>query len=230
MKPIKLVRIPLLAILALGACAAVTASAEEGFLPMQKTGTLLGGLTTFSAGGLSIVCKLLEQGTITFTNDKTAEGTLRWSGCKAAGLFAIKSLAAPGSEEIFAKVQFLVCLDAKNVTIKEGKEKVTLLDNFGIAGEFVGSLHLEVPAAGALFAVTGTTLGAILTAGPSIAYSLEFLGKEGRQTVTSCMQGEKTLTHNLMTEENENRKPQASSENVEGGLVKFKEEVKLEDS
>ncbi len=59
---------------------------------------------------------------------------------------------------------------------------------------------------------------------------MEFLGSKGVQTVTSCLQGEKTITHNLLTEENENGKPVASSENVVGGLLQFKEEVKLEDS
>ncbi len=113
MKQMKLIYLALLAVLALGAFAAATASAEEGFLPKQATGNALGGESTLNAGGISIVCKLLDESTITFTNDKTGEGTLHWLGCKAAGLFAAKSLGATGAE-ILAKVKFLVCLDAKN--------------------------------------------------------------------------------------------------------------------
>jgi hypothetical protein len=222
MKRMKLIGLMLLAVFALGAFAAATASAEEGFLPTQKTGNALGGESTLNAGGISIVCKKLEESAITFTNDKTGTGTLRWTGCKAAGLFAMKSLGATGAEEVLAPVKFLICLDAKNGT--------TLVDNFGIAGEVVGKLHLEVPAVGQLTLITGTVLGAILTAGPAKLYSMEFLGAKGKQTITSCLQGATTLTHNLMTEENENGKPVASSENVTGGLLQFKEEVKLEDS
>jgi hypothetical protein len=222
MKRMKLIGLSLLAIFALGAFAVASASAEEGFLPLKvKTATALGGESTLSSGGIAdIVCKELDDSTITFTNDKTASGTLHWLGCKAGGLFAAKSLGASGSEEILAPTKFLVCLDAKNGT--------TLVDNFGVAGT-VEKLHLEVPGLGILAIVNGTALGAILTAGPAKLWSMEFIGKKGVQTITSCKQGETTITHNLTSAENEGT-PAAASENVVGGLLQFTEEQKLEDS
>jgi hypothetical protein len=222
MKSIKLLGLSLLAVFALGASVAASASAEAGFLPKQATANALGGASTLAtAAGQPIVCTTLDESIVTFVTDKHATAKFHWLGCKAAGLFAANSLGAK-SEEILAEILLLVCLDAKN--------GATLVDNFGIAGEVVGKLHLEVPAAGVLTIVTGTALGAVLTAGPAKLYSIEFKGSKGVQTITECLEGANKKVHNLTAEENENKKPEAASENVEGGLLQFKEDTKLEDS
>jgi hypothetical protein len=237
MKKLKLIGLMLMAVFALGAFAAATASAEEGFLPKQATGLALGGESALETmGGQKIVCKTLDTGEIKFSTDKTGEGTLHWLGCKAEGLFALNSLGDK-TEEILALVKFLVCLDPTNITIKEGKEVKTLLDAMGIAGEVVGKLHLEIPVAGILTIVTGTALGAILTTGKATLWSMEFLGgaagagkEKGVQTVTECKQGTTVIRHSLLSEENEHKNPVGASEAVAGGLLQFKESVELEDA
>jgi len=232
MKRMKLIGLMLMAVFALGAFAASVASAEEGFLPRQATGLALGAESILeTAGGQKIVCKTLDTGEIKMSTDKTGEGTLHWLGCKAEGLFAAKSLGATGAEEILALVKFLVCLDPTNVKIVEKKEVKTLLDAMGIAGEVVGKLHLEVPVAGILTIVTGTALGAILTTGKATLWLMEFGSTpKGVQTVAECKQGTVAVKQSLMSEENENKKPIAASEEVKGGLLQFKEAVELEDA
>ena len=93
MRHLKLMGLSLLAVIALGALAAATASAEEGFLPTPTTGTVLGGISLLeTTAGSKIECKELDDSTITFSNDKHGKATLHWLGCKAEGLFAINSL------------------------------------------------------------------------------------------------------------------------------------------
>jgi hypothetical protein len=114
-----------------------------------------------------------------------------------------------------------VCLDPKG----GGK----LIDNFGVAAELDTPLHLET-GFGTLQLVTGTLLGAILTTGSAKLWVMEFNGSAGTQTVTECLEGKGVKTHTLKSETNENGKAEALSINVVGGLLQFKEEVKLEDS
>jgi len=195
MKSIKLLGLTLLAVFALGAFAAMSASAEEGFLPLtQKTGNALGGESVLATEkGESIVCEKLDESTITFTNDKHGEGTLHWLNCKLKNLgLAVNSLGDE-SKVILAKVLFLVCLDPKNAA-------KTLIDNFGVAAEIDTPVHLEVPAIGTLIEVDGTALGAILTTGPAKLWVMEFKGEKGKQTVTECLEGanvKKTHAHIL---------------------------------
>jgi hypothetical protein len=223
MKRMKLIGLSLLAIFALGAFAAATASAEEGFLPTPSTGTALGGKSVLeSTGKANITCASLDDSTITFENDKHGKATLHWLGCKGEGLFGVNSLGDK-AEEILAEVLFLVCLDPTNAA-------GTLIDNFGIIGEVVGKLHLEVPAVGQLQIVTGAALGAILTTGKAKLWVIEFNGSAGAQTVTDCKQGTTTILHSLKTENNESGKTEAASELVVGGLLQFAAEVELMDS
>jgi hypothetical protein len=227
MKRMKLIGLMLLAVFALGAFAAATASAEEGFLPTPKTATALGGTSILeTASKANITCTSLDDSTITMENDKHGKATLQWLGCKAEGLFGANSLGDK-AEVILAEVLFLVCLDPTNAA-------GTLIDNFGVIGEVVGKLHLEVPAVGALTIVTGAALGAILTTGPAKLWIMEFnrvgTGSPGAQVVTDCKQGTTTILHNLLSELNENKKPEAASENVASGLLQFPSEVELMDS
>jgi hypothetical protein len=223
MKSLKLIGLSLLAVFALGAFAA-SAFAEEGFLPTPKTATLLGGESTLeSTGGEKIVCKEADDATVTFKekSDKTATATLHFLGCKSAG-FEIHSEGAK-SEEILVSVTFEVCLDPKN---SEGK----LLDEFGIAGTITGgNLKLLQTVTGLKVEIRGTALSAVLTTGEAKLFSVEFLGKAGKQTVTECLQGETKIKHTLES----SFKGGAflpDSQNVIGGLLQFPTAVKLEDS
>jgi len=222
MKSIKLIGLSLLAVFALGAFAAVSASAEEGFLPTPKgTILVLGGKSILEGANTeNIKCEKLDDSTITFTNDKTASGKFHWLECTAAFGFQANSLG-DAAGVILAEVKLLVCLDPKDVNGK-------LLEAFGVAGE-VSKLHLEVPTVGVLKEVNGIALGLVLTAGPAKLWSVEFLGSKGAQTARSCLQGANTINHTLNVK-TDTGAAESASENVEAGLVQFPEEVKLEDS
>jgi hypothetical protein len=221
MKSLKLIGLSLLAVFALGAFAA-SAFAEEGFLPTPKTATSLGGASVLtSTGGEVIECAKSDEVTLTFKNDKTSTGTLRFLGCKAAG-FSLNSVGDK-IEEILVPIEFSVCLDPKN---GEGK----LLDEFSIAATITGgNLKIEQPATGVKIEVKGTALSAVLTTGEATLFNVEFLGAKGKQTVTECLQGETKIKHNLES----SFKGGAflpDGQNVVGGLVQFPTAVKLMDS
>jgi hypothetical protein len=221
MKPLKPIGLSLLAVLALGASAA-SASAEEGFLPTPKTAAILGGeaiLETTSKAKIS--CTKSDEVTVTFTNDKTSTATLLFLGCVSGG-FQVETETSDSSGIILVPVKFLVCLDPKSAT-------GGLLDEYGIAAEVEGTLKILQPATGVKISVLRTALSAILTLGEGKLFSVEFLGKEGKQTVTECLQGTTKIKHTLEASFNGGAF-EAASLNVVGGLMQFSTAVKLEDS
>ena len=226
MKSLKLIGLALMAVFALGAFAA-SASAEEGFLvgggTTPKTATILGGKIVFQTSKNSkIECTKVDDTTLTFTNDKTATSTLLFLGCTSLGLSINSESDAAGT--ILVPVKFLVCLDAKNVA-------GTLLDEFGIAAEIVGTLKLKVPAAGIGIELKGTALGAVLTKGSAALFDVEFAGSgtAGEQAVASCLQGTTTITHNLLANFNKTGF-ELTNETIEGFLVQFEKATELMDS
>ncbi len=222
MKSIRLLGLSLLAVLALGALAATTASAEEGFLPKPATATILGGLSTLQAGESKIECTTLDDSTITFTTDEHGTVTLRWLGCTtAAKLVKINSLGDKAGE-ILAKVLLLVCLDP---TSPSG----TLLEPFGFIAEPDEPVHLEEPAVGQLQIITGSVIGTFLTTEGKL-FIAHLDAPKGVQAATLCIKGTETKKGSLQVEENENKAPKAASEEVAAALLQFAETVKLMDS
>ena len=226
MKSLKLIGLAPMAVFALGAFAA-SASAEEGFLVggggTPKTTIFLGGkLVLETSNKTKFECTKVDDTTLTFTNDKTFTSTLLFLGCKSLG-FAVNS-EGDAAETVLVPVKFLVCLDPKNV-------KGELIDEFGIAGEVVGTLKLKIPAAGIGIEVKGTTLGAVLTKGSATLFNVEFKGSgtAGEQAVTSCLQGTTTLTHNLLESFNKGAF-ELASETIESGLIQFEKATELMDS
>ncbi len=221
MKSIKLLGLSLLALLALGAFAAATASAEEGFLLKQATALILGGTSTLKGPGEAIICKELMDSTITFTTDEHGSGTLRWLGCKASILGA--NSLGDGKEEILAKVLLLVCLDP---TSPSG----TLLEPFGFIAEVDAPVHLEVPAVGQLAVVTGGVIGTFLTTGKSKLFIAHLDAPNNVQAADLCIKGTETKKGSLKVEENESTKKEPATENVVAPLIQFTNEVELMDS
>ncbi len=222
MKSIRLIGLSLLALLALGAFAAATASAEAGFLPKQASGTILGGLSTLRVGEQKIECTTLDDSTISFATDEHGTVTLHWLGCTtAAKLVKVNSLGDKAGE-ILAKVLLLVCLDP---TSPSG----TLLEPFGFIAEPDEPVHLEEPSVGQLQVVTGRVIGTFLTTeGKLFIAHLDAPG--GVQAADLCVQGTTKIKGNLASEENENKAPKAASEEVAAALLQFAETVKLMDS
>jgi len=190
------------------------ASAIEGFLPQPKTGTLGGGMTTFSTiTKTAITCTKMDNSTITFEKDHHATGTLEFLGCKSLGV-ALNSLGSK-KEEVFVKALVLVCLAA-------GKSL------FGITIETDEDLHLEIPALGVLLDVNGRAIGQILTAGKAEAFTVDFTGKEGKQEPSKCKDEEGVGKEQTLTlEQNHSTKPEAASLNIEAGSLKFTGIVEL---
>jgi hypothetical protein len=220
MKSLTLIGLSLLAVFAFGAFAG-SAFAEEGFLSTPKTATFLGGdLIVETASKSKFECIKSDEVTVTFTTDKTATATLHILGCKSAG-FAVNS-EGDKTEEVLVPVKFLVCLDPKN-------SAGTLLDEYGITAEVVGTFKIVQPATGIKISVKGTALGAVLTTGEAKLFNVEFLGKEGKQTVTKCLQGTTEIKQNLEFSFSGGAF-EATSENGVGGLIQFPTAVKLEDS
>jgi hypothetical protein len=223
MKSLKLIGLSLLAVFALGAFAASAFAAEAGFLPTPTTAKLSGAKSTLeSASKAKIECTKSDEVELKFSNDKTATAKLHFLGCKSGG-FAVNSISDK-TEEILVTTKFLVCLDPKTAA-------GTLLAEFGIAGEVEGTLELEQPATGVKISVKGTALSAVLTTGEATSFTVDFLstGKEGKQTVTECLQGETKIKHNLESSFNKGAF-EPSSEAVESGVVVFPAKVKLMDS
>jgi hypothetical protein len=222
MKSVRLLGLSLLALLALGAFAAATASAEEGFLPKLASANLLGGTSILlGIGGSEIKCTKLDASTITFTTDEHGTATLKWTGCKAANLFAANSLG-DAKEVILAKVLFLVCLDPTNLAGK-------LLEPFGFAAETDEPVHLEEPAVGQLQVVTGRVIGTFLTAEGKL-FVAHLNAPKTVPEADLCIKGTETKKHTLTVEENHNGKPEFATEEVLSALIQFAETVKLMDS
>ena len=225
MKSIKLLGLSLLAIFALGAFA-VSASAEEGFLPSPGTATVLGGLSTLGVEkGGTIECLELDDSTITFLSlepDGHAEAIFHWLDCKAGGLFDAHSKGALKGE-ILVEVLLLVCLDPKNSAGKLLSEYGFLVLVIEGAGKV---LDLEIPATSTLIEIKGQALGALLTVKGKL-FLVDITGKEGKQeTAVECLVNGKPVKHNLLASENKGVFKNASEE-VKGGLIQFTKEVEL---
>jgi hypothetical protein len=217
LKPIGLL---LLALFVLGAFAASAASAEEGFLPKQNLGNLLGGQWIEEVeGGSASSCKKLDESHISFVNDKHGTGTLHFLECLFGNTFPINSLG-DASGIILIPVEVLVCLDAKNA-------KGELLSTSGVATEVKG-VHVEVPALGALFELNGRWLGTFTTTGQVALWGLKIEGAKGKQTVTSCLEGASTKEETFTRAENHGAAKPASA-NLTAALLQFPNSVILED-
>jgi hypothetical protein len=224
MKSMKLFGLSLLALLALGALVASSASAVEGFLvggtATPTTANVLGGESILETSAkIPIKCATLDDSTITFESDHHAKGTLHWLGCKSLGQ-AAKTKPDTG-EEILVPVLFLVCLDPLNAK----KELVAL---YGVIGETTETATIEIPTLGAKIEVKGAVAGAILTSGSTKLFVVDFTGKEGKQTVTDCKQiPTGTLVEPLLLSNKNGGAFEASSENVTAGLIQFPANTEL---
>ena len=212
MKRIRIIGLMLLALFALSAVAASAASAEEGFLPLSKK-----GLQVLSKEALlethaksQIKCKS-TSGTGTFKNDKEGSGTFTFSGCTALG-FAANSLPEETKETIKAAVTYVICL------INSAELK------FGVAITPTSTVHIEVPALGALLEVKGTIIGEILTKSGKL-FVVDFNGKEGLGNVASCG----TIKNSYESRKDPEAFEEASQKTTEG-LMQFEETVELMDT
>jgi hypothetical protein len=219
MVPIKALGLSILALIPLSTMTTVVASAEEGLLPNRLTAFWVqGGKSTINtAANLPIVCTILEPSKGVLITDKHSTVLLEWLKCSIAGI-ALNS-AGVGSGEVLAQVLFLVCL------IKSNELK------FGMAVETDTTLNLESPALGIKITVKGRVIGEVLAkAGTKVeAVALDFTGKEGKQSVTTCTDSNGTKEHTLQVESSLTKKAETASLSIEKGTIFFEEDLELMD-
>jgi hypothetical protein len=174
MKRFRIIGLSLLALLALGAFAASSANAVEGFLPLtNKTFKVLtksaeATLETASTETPPVKCKELK-GEGTFETDSHGKATLDFEKCTTLG-FSGNSL---GDAEglVLLPGSFLVCLiNSKTLT-------------FGFFFELTSPVHEVIPAiAGVLITYEGAIIGEI-AAKEGTLFAINFKGKKGTQEV-----------------------------------------------
>jgi hypothetical protein len=217
MKRVKLIALTLLALFALGAVMASAASAEEGFLPLNKKGLqVLSKEVVFETHSKTRLQCTSSTATGNFKNDSEGSGTITFEGCKTQGLSA-KSLTATVAGQIKAPVTYQICLI--------NSEKLT----FGVAITPTETIHVENTTI--LLEVKGTVIGEILAkAGEKLElFVVDFGGKEGLGNVTACKKGTTTITSSFLARLDPGEFEEAS-ERVEKGLMQFEEKVELMDT
>jgi hypothetical protein len=222
----------MLALLALGAFAASTASAEEGLLPTPEASGKGGGGTLATAGA-EILCTSVTVLEIKFLPKSDLHGTadLHFKGCKAGGnIFPVNSLGDE-KEVILAYVLFLICLITP-ASLDFGLLILTLGHKLL---EETGFVHLEIPSLGALINVKGAIIAKNLSGlkgdkNEGKVFKYELKGSKGKQEVaTGCEINGKKLSNTLLSELNENGKPEVASENTNFEIT-YPEKVELMDT
>ncbi len=228
MKRIRIMGCTLLALFALSAVMAATASAEAGFLPRTNPKfTIEGGLSTLNtAGGLLLSCSSLDPSKGTLANAKHATVALNWLKCTSAG-FSFNSENDKGqSGTILIEVLLLVCLKPEN---SEGK----VLGEFGIAAEIdKGPITIEEPSVSEKLKLKGTIIGVVTAkAGEKLSeFKVAFTGEKGKQVVAKCKDGTETKPESLLMESSLTKVNEVASENIAGGEIVFEKEQELMDS
>jgi hypothetical protein len=224
MKRLRIIGLSLLALFALGALLASSASAVEGVLPLNvKTFTLLGKTAQLETHNKEkIKCKI-AQGGGAFTSDHHGTVLLDFLECESQGFLAFSlGEKEPKTEPealILAPAEFLICL------INSAELK------FGIFVKLTETVHIHVKAIGDLIEVKGEVIGEILTTKGKL-FVIDFNGKEGLGNVKECKDvAGNVLKTNLLSEDHLKKQPfLESSEKVTAGLVQFTEEQELMDT
>ena len=222
MKRFRIIGLSLLALLALGAFAASTASAVEGVLPLKlKNFTLLSKKAKLqTVAGSEIVCAELK-GKGSFTSDIVGTATLDFLGCEILGFpaFSLGDAVPKVVSEalILVPVSFEICLITSATLV------------FGIFVKLSNSVHIDALGVGVLVDVSGQVIGEVSPNKGKLA-KLVFEGAKGKQTkAPECLdeKGGKKVT-DLKASVN-GAAAEASSQNVEAGLIQFEEEEELMD-
>jgi len=226
MKRLRIITLALLALFALGAVVAATASAEEGLLPLKLRGLQILGtkpklLTTNKE---PINCESVTgAGTFTGTekNDIKGTGNLDFNECETLGFAAFslgdKETSVIKEAKILVPVSFEICL------INSAKLE------FGIFVTLTSPVHIEAKAAGALIEVTGSVIGTITTVGPSRLFGVTFAQTNGVQAVTECKNEAGVVKKASLKSKLCPNETLSAGQSVEKGLLQFEEEVTLMD-
>jgi hypothetical protein len=221
MKQVRITGLMLLALFALGSFVASAASATEGVLPPSNfTGSGgAGQLETLSKEKIECTAVSVKEGKM--TNDEEGTASLDFEGCKAVTFFGSFSANTLGDAAgiILAKVKSTVCL-------VKSAELV-----FGLAIAPTETVHVEVPAVGALLLVKGTVIAELEGKGlKGKEFKFKLAGKEGDQTAAlKCEALGKVFTHSYEAALDSASKDEHASQNAKF-TIKFEKEVELMDA
>jgi hypothetical protein len=221
MKRFRIIGLMLLSLLALGAFAASTASAEEGVLPPETfTGT--GGAGELATlGGSNIKCTKVDilEGKFLEKSDEHGLAILHFSECKAETFFPARTL---GDESgiILVPILFLICL----------VEPVKLVFGILILPEET-TVHVEVPSLGQLVLVKGAVIAELEGAGlKGKEFKYKLAGTKGDQTTAlKCTILGKEFKHTYEAANDKEAKDEHASQEAKF-TIKFTKEVELMDA
>lgn len=221
MKRLKSIGGALLALFALGAIVASSASAVDGFLPLSiKTFIFLGkNWISETHNKEQIKCETLG-GSGAFENDHHGTALFDFLGCEVVGFptFSLGEKTPKVVKEalILVPVLFLICL------IDSAKK------TFGIFFELKGTIHLQVNAIGDLIEVKGSVIAELLTTKGKLFVS-DLNGKEGLGNIKECKDAEGTVKKALLLSEDHSigKVFLELSDKVAAGLIQFTEEQEL---
>ena len=223
MTRLRIIGLALVAMFALGGLATATASAEEGFLPlnMKHFNILAKKVTMENAAKESIKCNEVK-GEGKFEKDSHGTGTLDFLECEFGG-FIVWSLGekVPNTIKealILMPVLFLICLI----------NSTTLL--FGIFFELRAPVHVDNTSIGILTILEGAFIGDILGVSGKL-FIIHIIGKEGKQEVTECKDEKGGIKKHSLTDTNAKGEKVTVSLNVEKEtfLIQFLEAQELMD-
>jgi hypothetical protein len=236
MKRLRIIGLALLALFALGAASATTASAEEGFLPLKlkKIQVLASKVLVQTTGGGTATHCLKLTGTGEFTSDSHGKGTLDFDECEVFGTglaaFSLgdKETTIVKEALILLTVLFLICLI----------DSAALL--FGILIEPIDPItgkptvvHIHVKALGDLLEVTGAIIGHILPnakEGKKLKlWVVDFGGLKGTGNVAECKDEAGNAKKWTLTSKLDPNAAELLSWFATAGLIQFEEEVELMD-
>jgi len=218
MRQLKLFAVAVMAFAAITAATASTVfgARAEGFLP-KLAGFFIGsgtGGTLEALGGLSVSCTATSILEGTMETDSHGTVGIHYTGCKALGAFAANSKGDAAGTVLVPSI-WLLCLIATKTL------------EYGIWIEPVGTVIIEVPAAGAKLSKTGGGIARIVENKLSLKKTLTFKGTKGDTEPKTCTGTDgKIKTANQTIELNENKKPE--SEALTGSLTIEAENKKTE--
>ena len=221
MKRLKIIGLALLALFALGALLASSATAlEEGFLPltMRHFNWLSKTIVLETHNKLAIKCrKTTGEGKFEEKSDHHGTGTLDFDECEALGFPAVS--LGDKNALILVPVLFLICLINSALLL------------FGIwITPTGGNVHVE--AGGLLLELKGAVIGHILPEADLIArtlWTVDFTGSAGLGNVALCTSNAGEHLETTLLARTDPNAFEEASEKVEEGLMQFLEAQKLMD-
>jgi hypothetical protein len=213
----------LLGLLVLGALVASSASAVEGLLPLNLSGTLLSGKVKLETPDKAAISCGETKGSTKAETGSDTKGTLvlDFLKCEISG-FVSFSLGDPEPKEL-----------KEALILVPGTYEVCLINStaltFGLFIKLSETIHVHAKALGILTNLSGSIIGQIETSKGKLI-KVAFTGKEGVQSVKECKNSAGEVKKAELKVEKDPSAALSASYSLEGGLLQFEKEVELMDT